>query len=172
MYRHEDAPNFRSFAEAMKAGNSEAVVAFNPGVMVVCLTPYEDYTAGESNALWTPNSGPGERFMAGAQIHVLTFLGEFWCTGKPRFSDELARSYTQYINSFGGAVTWDVPIRADGTIRDEFLRKLVGIGRTARGEERRAQRQQLCHRDHRVHRADIQTAKKRQEEKHRERQQQ
>ena len=37
MYRHEDAPNFRSFAEAMKAGNSEAVVAFNPGVMVVCL---------------------------------------------------------------------------------------------------------------------------------------
>ncbi|HEX2999482.1 MAG TPA: hypothetical protein VHR86_04515, partial [Armatimonadota bacterium] len=49
MYRYPDAPNFRSFAEAMKAGNPDSIVAFNPGVKVPVIshTPYEDYTAGE-----------------------------------------------------------------------------------------------------------------------------
>ena len=32
MYRFDDEPNFASFARALKAGNPEAIVAFNPGV--------------------------------------------------------------------------------------------------------------------------------------------
>src|SRR5215475_13635860 len=49
MYRSQDAPNFASFAAAARAGNPDAVVAFNPGVVyrMLSLTPYEDFTAGE-----------------------------------------------------------------------------------------------------------------------------
>ncbi len=104
MYRHEDAPNFRSFAEAMKAGNPDALVAFNTGVRMVCHTQYEDYTAGESNDLFSlvSPSTPFYRFMGGAQLHVMTFMGRFWCTGNPRFPDGLPALYTQHVNGFGG----------------------------------------------------------------------
>ena len=49
MYRFADEPNFASFAAALKAGNPQAIVAFNPGVKVpvTCHTKNEDYTAGE-----------------------------------------------------------------------------------------------------------------------------
>ena len=130
MYRHEDAPNFRSFTEAMKAGNPDALVAFNPGVKVVCHSQYEDYTAGESNDLYTLVSpgAPFYRFMGGAQLHVMTFMGRFWCSGNPRFPDDLPALYTRHTNGFGGVVTWDVPIRPDGTIRDAFWRQLDKVG--------------------------------------------
>ncbi len=49
MYRHNESPNFQSLAAALKAGNPDSLVAFNPGVLtpVICHTEYEDYTAGE-----------------------------------------------------------------------------------------------------------------------------
>jgi hypothetical protein len=34
MYRHEGNPSFRSFTAALKAGNPNGIVAFNPGVVV------------------------------------------------------------------------------------------------------------------------------------------
>jgi hypothetical protein len=43
--------------------------------------------------------------------------------------------YTKYINTFGGAVTWDVPVALDGTIPAEFLEQLGAVGR---GVERAA----------------------------------
>jgi hypothetical protein len=137
MYRHEDAPNFRTFAEAMKAGNPDALVAFNTGVRVHSHTQYEDYTAGESNDLYTVVSpaAPFDRFMGGAQLHVMTFLGRFWCTGNPRFPDDLPALYTRHINGFGGVVTWDVPIGRDGTIRDAFWRQLDKIGIETRKDD-------------------------------------
>src|SRR5215471_3385433 len=44
MYRTTDAPNFASFAAAARAGNSDAAVAFNPGVIhrLISITPFED----------------------------------------------------------------------------------------------------------------------------------
>lgn len=49
MYRHPEPPNFASFAAALKAGNPDSLVAFNPGVKVpvICHSEEEDYTAGE-----------------------------------------------------------------------------------------------------------------------------
>ena len=49
MYRFDDPPNFASFAAALKAGNPNAIVAFNPGVKVpvVAHSKHEDYVAGE-----------------------------------------------------------------------------------------------------------------------------
>jgi hypothetical protein len=60
---------------------------------------------------------------------VLTYLGDYWCYGQPRYPDALVIEYTQYISSFGGAVTWDVPVGLDGTIPEQFLQQLSAIGR-------------------------------------------
>lgn len=134
MYRHPDAPNFRSFAEAMKAGNPEAIVAFNPGVMnpVTCFTEYEDYTAGEiAGALPTTGAAPcipplGQQ-VDGAQYHILTFLGGQWGHPVPRFTHAMVAAYTRYVNSWGGAITWDHPVTDDGRIPEEMLRQLSSI---------------------------------------------
>ncbi|MFW6132583.1 MAG: alpha-L-fucosidase [Planctomycetota bacterium] len=132
MYQHEDAPNFASFAAALKAGNPASIVAFNPGVNKLWRTnERQDYTAGEVNDLlvFAPAFRQG-RFAAGAQLHILSFLGGFWGWNAPtrRFRDELVAAYTRYINDRGGAVTWDIPIGADGTIPDEFVRQLTALG--------------------------------------------
>lgn len=155
MYRHPDPPNFRSFAEAMKAGNPDSLVAFNPGVKVpvVCHSEYEDYTAGEiANALplsmdsqWHNPDKPEQYWgmpltdrVDGAQFHILTFLGWYWCGGDtPRFCDDMVAGITRHINAAGGAVTWDVPIGKsgpdNGLIPPPFLSALGNLSRRLRG---------------------------------------
>lgn len=131
MYRHPDAPNFQSFASALKSGNPESIVAFNPGVVVPVIryTECDDYTAGESNVMVTPNRHhPFDRFIDGAQFHVLSYLGNYWCHGNPRYPDALVSEYTRYINSFGGVVTWDVPLSTQGSIPEAFITQLNHLG--------------------------------------------
>ena len=79
MYRYSDEPNFRSFAAALKAGNPDALVAYNPGVLVpvICYSEHEDYTAGEISTALPECSGPWvERNGHKARYHVLSYLGE------------------------------------------------------------------------------------------------
>lgn len=140
MYRHPDEPNFASFARALKAGNPDAIVAFNPGVKipVVCHTRYEDYTAGEVNLNQMPeaiHTCPGrwiERDGHKAQFQILSFLGKTWCGGaKPQLPDETIVGYVRRLNAKGGTVTWDVPIQPSGLIPEPFLKQLQAIGRAA-----------------------------------------
>lgn len=137
MYRHDQAPNFKSFAAALRAGNPDSILAFNPGVLlpVIRLCEEEDYTAGEiAEAL---PACPGAS-VDGAQFHMLSYLGSTWCRGsEPRFSDELAGAYTAHVVMGGGVVSWDVPIEPDGRIPEAFVRQLSAIGRAV--EARRAQ---------------------------------
>lgn len=150
MYRAPDGPNFRTFAEAMKAGNPDSLVAFNPGVKVpiICYSEYEDYTAGEvANSLpvtmdpyWNKPHRPAQywgmplgRYVDGAQLHVLTFQGQYWCGGhEPRFSDEMLRGYTQHVNAAEGVITWDVPIGKgdgrNGLLPEAFVQQLRVLG--------------------------------------------
>ena len=137
MYNFPDPPNFKSFAESARKGNKESIVAFNPGVKipVISLTEYGDYTAGEiSNDL--PVSGiepcviPLTRFIKNAQYHILTFLEGCWSKGTPRFPNEFVISYTKYINSFGGVITWEFPPPDDeGNVKKEFFEQLISIGK-------------------------------------------
>lgn len=136
MYRFPDAPNFFSFAQAMRAGNPDAIVAFNPGVIVpvICHSEAEDYTAGEiSDAL--PEC-PGAWVRRGdhrARYHILSYLGKSWCSGDaPRFPDELVAGYTRHIHSKGGVISWDVPIQKNGQIPQTFLAQLRKIGEAVR----------------------------------------
>jgi hypothetical protein len=132
MYRHTDAPNFASFTAAMKAGNPDSIVAFNPGVTVpvICHTEYEDYTAGEISEAFPTCPGPWvERHGNKARYHILSYLGSNWCLGNtPRFNDEFVVGYTQHVNEKGGVVTWDVPILENGLIPEVFVKQLQCIG--------------------------------------------
>jgi alpha-glucosidase len=132
MYRSKEAPNFESFAAAARAGNTESIVAFNPGVVprIISVTPYEDYTAGEIN---DPNRVEIRRAVDGkidgAQVHILSFLGQRWGMGSPRFTTEQVVEWSRKITEAGGAVTWDVPIQRSGLISQPFMDQLTAIGK-------------------------------------------
>src|SRR5579871_1116064 len=133
MYRSLDAPNFASFAAAARAGNPDAAVAFNPGVVyrMLSLTPYEDYTAGEidkPDQVTIRRSADGK--VDGTQIHMLSYLGQTWGQGaEPRFTTEQVLAYTHKVRDAGGAVTWDVPVDITGKIAPAFIAQLSAVGR-------------------------------------------
>lgn len=123
MYRHPDAPNFASFAAALRAGNPDSIVAFNPGVLVPVIrhSEDEDYTAGEIAEAFPVCPG---RWCDGAQYHILSYLGETWGRGEPRFPDEFVLGYTKHVSDRGGVVSWDVPIHKSGLIAQPFVDQL------------------------------------------------
>jgi hypothetical protein len=105
MYRSETPPSVRSFAAAARAGNPDAAVAFNPGVVyrILSMTPHEDFTAGEIDK---PDMISIRRSADGTQIHMLSFLGGNWGMGQPRFgTDDVIRFSRKLWDSHGG-VTW------------------------------------------------------------------
>lgn len=132
VWPEDGSPNLSTFAEALRSGNPDAILAFNPGVSVPVIhyTEQEDYTCGEiANAL--PECPGAFVTTAGghkARYHTLSYLGQSWCSGLPRFPDELVVGYTKHVISKGGAVTWDVPIEPSGLIPDAFVRQLRVIG--------------------------------------------
>lgn len=137
MYRTEEKPNFKSFAAAARAGNPNCAIGFNMGVIyrLISGTPYEDYIAGEINKddLVTINH-PYDGKIDGAQIHALSNLGEKWGMGNPRFTTEQIIGYTKKINDADGAMTWDVPIKSNGSIYPAFIEQLNAIGASVRGK--------------------------------------
>ncbi len=134
VYRHPDEPNFRSFAAACKAGNPHSLIAFNPGVRVpvICHSECDDYTAGEvdgafpatANCSWAP---PLSRYIDGAQLHILTYLGGGWGQGAPRFCDEFVIGFTKQMNAHEGVVTWDVPPTREGHIPAQYMTQLRAL---------------------------------------------
>lgn len=142
MYRFEDEPNFASFAAAMRAGNPDAIVAFNPGVRVpiTAHTKHEDYAAGEVNLPQFPSAVEACRGRwlecegSQVQFHVLTFLGKTWCQGdRPQWPDERVTGYTRQLVEKGGVVTFDVPIQKNGLIPEPFVQQLRSIGQAIDG---------------------------------------
>lgn len=139
MYRHPDEPNFRSFATALRAGNPDSIIGFNFGTVgsiwadgsgryVLSLTEEEDYTAGEQDRALPLCPGPWVDLNSHrARWHVLTYLGEDWGSGQPRFPTELAVGYTKHVVANGGVVTWDVPIQRRGLLPDAYMIQLWAI---------------------------------------------
>jgi len=132
MYRSPDPPNFASFAAAARTGNPDSVVAFNPGVIyrMISVTPNEDFTAGEIDQpdMFTARRTADGR-IDGTQIHMLSFLGEKWGSGAPRFTTDQVIEYTRKVKEVSGSVTWDVPVKLNGEIEQRFLNQLSALGK-------------------------------------------
>ncbi len=135
LYNFPDAPNFQSFAAAARAGNPNAVIAFNRGVIdrVLSITPFEDYCAGEINEVQTSliRRATPAGLVDGARIHKLSYLGHTWGMGQPRYADlnEIVIPWTRKIVDAGGAMTWDAPIQPSGLISEPYLTQLRAIGK-------------------------------------------
>jgi hypothetical protein len=138
------ASEFRQFAAAARAGNPDSVVAFNPGVVprILSVTPHEDYTAGEINDLERVEIRRAvDGKIDGVQVHVLSFLGERWGMGAPRFDTEQVVKWSRDIHDKGGVITWDVPIQPNGLISEPFMEQLAAVGKALGGRETRDERQ-------------------------------
>jgi hypothetical protein len=131
-FRTPEAPNFESLAAAARAGNPNAVVAFNAGLThpIISVTPHEDYTAGVVNApgaLLESNHRVVDGKTDGARLHMMSHLGKTWGQGPPRETSETIAAWTRKWNDLGGVVTWDVPVDRHGRIAEPFLAVLRGI---------------------------------------------
>ena len=132
MYRFEEPPNFASFAAAARAGNPDSIVAFNPGVVprLISISPHEDYIAGEiSNMDRLEIRRAVNGRIDGKQVHVLSYLGQRWGMGTPRFSNEQAVSWSRKVHESGGVITWDAPIQPNGLISQPFFDQLTTVGK-------------------------------------------
>jgi hypothetical protein len=99
---------FKEIADALRAGNSDALVAFNPGHSSIRYSAQNDYIAGESVDLARV---PNERWIDGAQWHVWTYLGESWGSGGTRFTNKNLLDYANLVAKKGGVMTFEVGMR-------------------------------------------------------------
>ena len=133
MYGGMEEPNGESFARALCAGNPERAIAFNTGTKYPFerVSTAQNYTAGEVSTnfpvtnKWEPLTGE----IDGMQTHILSYLGDWWGGGSPRFPDAFVEGYTRHINDLGGVVTWDVPIMHNGDIPPKFCKQLASLCR-------------------------------------------
>lgn len=117
----------RPYYQAIKAGNPDAIVAFNNGVKP-CLYrhyPEEEFTSGEQvDFSVVPNS----RFQSGAQTHILLpigaesrGIGATWAGSGLNFTKEALTAYAQKVISSGGIVTFDCKLNRDGSMDSQQI---------------------------------------------------
>jgi hypothetical protein len=144
---------FKAYTDAFKSGNPDALVSYNVGPVgmnrkqLVPVTEYEDFLAGECDyVLPTCATIPGDlgrHFtingqadyyqgpnISGNQLHFLTFMGEWWGTGEPRFPAELVCSWTRHINDHAGTVSWDLPLTDDGLIPEHYFNQVKALSQS------------------------------------------
>ncbi|HEY3321020.1 MAG TPA: alpha-L-fucosidase [Planctomycetota bacterium] len=114
------------YADAVRAGNPDAIVAFNPGVCIKAWSKFEDYTAGEINDAASVEC-EGRWFGGREQWHILSYLGPTWGQKPPRFNNTQVVEITRNIIENEGVVTWDVPIEASGLIPQPFVDQLSAL---------------------------------------------
>ncbi len=116
--------NWKTWAEAVRAGNPDAELAFNRGararVAFIRLNGAQTYTAGEANHIGaTPKTCPPPE---GMEWQLLTYLGRTWGKGtKPRYGADRLIPYLDKVNALGGSVTFDVPLSSEGAIPESFM---------------------------------------------------
>lgn len=121
--------NWRTWADAARAGNLHCLLAFNKGTSVQDafgkLTDQQDYTAGERNGFdLLPENAPAP---PGLQWHLFAYLGEDWGkAGGPAKSDQWMIDYVRRVNEQGGVITFDVSV-VDGRVHEPHLRQLCAI---------------------------------------------
>ena len=127
--------NWNTWAAAVRVGNADAIVAFNPGAEIKHafnkLTDQQDYTAGEQTKFGaTPQSNPAPE---GLQWQILSHLGTRWAKADgPRRTDRWMIDYIREVHQQGGVVTMDVNVASDGAVYEPHLKQLKAIRRALR----------------------------------------
>jgi len=127
-----DEARLKIFADALRAGNPDTLVAMNKGVeaTVSAYSVNDDFTTGEMNDF---AGEPEGRFINGAQWHALSFLGvpppgahpsEGWGQPGSKYTGAQLRNYVARANAKGGVVTIDVCMMRDGRIDTEQMEVL------------------------------------------------
>ncbi|MDA3924166.1 MAG: alpha-L-fucosidase [Kiritimatiellae bacterium] len=96
----------RIYADAVKRGNPQSIVTFNPGVRLIRYMHAEDYTAGELNEPF--EVVPTSRWVDGSQWHALTYFGSKWGKRDLRFKTKQWETWVKSAVDHGGAVTLDM----------------------------------------------------------------
>ena len=122
-------------SEGLRAGNPDALLAFNGGVMnrVVSYSSRDDYTCGEMNRL---EGLPESRFLNGAQWHILAPLGavpegmapyDAWARPGCQYTADYLRQYLANVNERGGVVSMDAALFRDGSMDEGQLELLCSL---------------------------------------------
>ena len=112
----------KDFEEALRAGNPDTIIAFNPGIVVKNNSIYEQYTCGESNE-WC--AYPEDRIIDGVQWHVLTYLGPWWTDRVCAHSTKELVNYSKACFDKEGVLTFDVAFDEHGLIQPEHFEQLM-----------------------------------------------
>jgi hypothetical protein len=128
----EAGAEYKALAEAARAGNAEALVAFAAGMPHVRSSEFEDFTSGRTNA--PSQSICAKRFTDGLQWHTLGTLG--FNKYQQRYDAGKASEITARHVTAGGVITWNTPHTPTGQIDPSWLNVVQAIGKTARELQR------------------------------------
>jgi hypothetical protein len=126
-----------TYTKAVRRGNPNALVSYNPGVKVIRWTQAEDYTAGELNEPF--DQIPSGRWLDGSQWQALTFLGSHWSARDTRYPAERWAAWVKAVAAGGGAVTidvgpnWDPKAGAIGSLAAAQVEQLKVVRAAVRG---------------------------------------
>lgn len=123
MYLFPDEPNGDTWINALRAGNSDSIVALCAGPWYPPRRAYpgadQDFTAGEMPEVqYGLMDGP--LVCDGLQYHILTYAGQDWGSPPLRFNASEMVMKTRNITDNGGAVTWDLPMTPEGLPEHAF----------------------------------------------------
>lgn len=134
--------NYQTLADAARSGNAKRIITFNPGVELTnaVYTPYEDYSAGETNGLGhVPLNGRWVDAEQRIQYFVFTFLGKFdphwagWGNQGVNFDTQELVGWVKDVTDKEGAVCLDVKVNRFGQIDPSQWEQLKAIKATIRG---------------------------------------
>jgi alpha-L-fucosidase len=140
--------DFAAYNLAARAGNPDAITAFNDGAFCVGkikpVTPLEDFHAGEIHTLvegkialgWWQNKPkpylPDNRFVEGVQWHGLLPVDSTFCgpaLPDQHYDDATLLNLLKAVKSVGGALTFNLPISGTGTVPKGSITQMQRLGR-------------------------------------------
>ena len=135
----------QQYAEAMKAGNPNSIVAFNPGGadnLVKYQYLQDDYTAGESNHFGLPDAPltdiPTSRFINPdwqinrKQWHIAAPVGSHWNASDVRYTASNLARYVKSVTDAGGVVSLAVGLYRSGEIPSRQIDALKEVRKRVR----------------------------------------
>jgi len=135
----------QKYVEAMKAGNKNSIVSFNPGGadnLVKYQYLQDDYTAGESNHFGLPDAPltdiPTSRFVNPEwqinrkQWHIAAPVGSSWNAPNVRYTSSNLARYVKSVTDAGGVVSLAVGVYRSGELPSRQIEALKEVSKRVR----------------------------------------